>query len=104
MADTGAHNRDSDWAVQAMGPALQANHDDLVGDELGSHMTLKQMYKNSQSKSDRAALKEEEDAAKEDADSMKDKMRSKPKQSSFWEDDNVKWVLAGAALLFFMRR
>ena len=62
------------------------------------------MYNDSQSASDRKALKEEEDAAKEDADSMTKKMKNKKKKKSPLADIDIKWVLAGAALLFFMRR
>jgi len=87
-----------------MASAIQENHDDCIRNPESCHMTLSKLYRDSQSSADRKSLKEEEDAAKEDAESMEKKMRKKPKKKSLLDDIDPKWLLAGAALLYFMRR
>ena len=102
--ETGAHSRDADWQVNSMAPALQENHDDCVMNPESCHMTLSKMYKDSQSASDRKALKEEKEAADETATSMEDKMRNKKKKPSPLDGVDIKWLAIGLAAAYFLRR
>lgn len=94
----------NDWAVNTMASAIQETHDDCIRNPDSCHMTLSKMYSDSQSAADRKSLKEQEDAAKEDAESMEKKMKKKNKKKSPLDSIDPKWLLAGAALLYFMRR